>query len=59
MIENYSEQSGFTIEVKAGDVVDSEGPPTTVAIDGAMWVPKGSTLNGKLVEYDGPQNRTS
>ena len=54
--KDYSEQSGFTIQVKAGDVVDAEGPVQTVAIDGAMWVPKGSVVNGKLVEHDGPQD---
>lgn len=53
---DYSEQAGFTILVKEGDIVSSEGPPTTVPIAGSMWVPKGSYVNGKLVEHDGPQD---
>ena len=41
---------GFTIQVKAGDIVDTgSGPATAVAIATAMWVPKGSVLNGRLV----------
>lgn len=53
---DYSEQAGYTIFVKEGDVVASEGPPTTVPIAGSMWVPKGTLVNGKLVENDGPQD---
>ncbi len=53
---DYSEQAGFTISVKEGDVVDAEGPMTTVSMAGSMWVPKGSYVNGKLVENDGPQD---
>ncbi len=54
--DKYSEQSGFTIFVKSGDIVDAGGPMTTVPLDGSMWVPKGSYVNGKLVENDGPQD---
>ncbi len=53
---DYSEQAGFTIFVKPGDVVDAGGPMTTVPIAGSMWVPTGSYVNGKLVENDGPQD---
>ena len=44
---------GFTIQVKAGDIVDTgSGPPTEVAIATSMWVPKGSVRNGRLVIKD-------
>ena len=44
---------GFTIKVKVGDIVDTgSGPPTAVAIATAMWVPKGSVRNGRLVTKD-------
>lgn len=44
---------GFTIMVKAGDIVDTgSGPSTAVPIDTAMWVPKGSVVNGRIVTKD-------
>ena len=55
-MDTYSETNGFHIELKTGDIVDSgEGPPTIVAFPGSMWVPQGTTVNGKLVTQDGSQ----
>lgn len=41
---------GFVISVKVGDILDTgSGPATEVAMPISMWVPKGTSLNGRLV----------
>jgi len=48
---NYNEENGLHIKVNAGDIVDTgEGPPTTIAIPGAMWVPRGTIVNGQPID---------
>lgn len=53
MENNDTINDGYIIMVNAGDIVDTgSGPPSPVPFPTSMWVPKGSTLNGKLIKSD-------
>ncbi len=49
-VDEGLQHDGFFIDVVAGDIVDTgTGPPTTIGIATAMWVPKGTVHNGTLL----------